>query len=75
MGMMTIYDYNKVNYQRLESFAEFRNLFLNDDNSVKTNVFLGVSDATCLENLEASPAFVGIQRHGGGNVSLGICYC
>lgn len=63
-------DYNYVQYYRFETYDEFKATFVLDDGTVNNNVFLGVASEDCLMDLE-SPAFLGAQRHGGGDI-LGI---
>ena len=58
------YDYNQIQFQQFNTFNEFKHMYLtNQNDTVSSNVFLGVSDDNCIEYLE-SPAFRGAQRHG-----------
>lgn len=60
-------DYNYVVYHQFETYEEFATKFVSADGRVNTNVLLGVANEECIADLE-SPAFLGAQKHGGGDV-------
>ena len=68
---VVIRPYNYVSYTVFDTFAELAATYLHhedDEHFTNTNLFLGVADPECWDKLQ-SPAFLGAQRHGGGNVS------
>lgn len=66
------YEYNKVNFQQLETLAQLKSkFFTGDGNRANTNIVIGVADHNCKDKLE-SPAFRGMQRSAGGNVLVTV---
>jgi hypothetical protein len=67
-----IRDYNKVFFEHLTTYNEFAENYLTTDsdgkNTLTRNLFLGVADDECMNELHENPGFLGAQRHAGGNV-------
>jgi hypothetical protein len=57
-----IRDYNFVRLVHLSNYDEFRAKYLNADNTLKENIFLGVANPDCWA-LMSSPAFEGAPRY------------
>ena len=60
--------YNEVRHKQYNDFAEFEKEHLTlEGHRTNTNLFVGVSNPECTEQLD-SAAFKGVQRHAGGDV-------
>ena len=65
---LIVRDYNRVNFQEFDSYADFARVFLTfHGGHSNTNLLVGVTTPECKDVL-LSPAFRGAQRHAGGGV-------
>lgn len=67
VSCVVVRDYNEVQYERLDSFSNVFDKYFTLNGHANTNLFLGVAEPACADQLETA-AFIGSQRHSGGNV-------